>query len=408
MKINFYLKPYLLFWSVTASSLAETRLLGSWQEYWVSARAANGGADPKNYSGDAKSTSGIPGQRSLIVSSEAFEGLGHTLSYASVQQRAGTIVNGIAAVGTATGTGRGIYPSSRAFASTVIDFEITGNQLEPMTVSYNLSGQSDKFFDNYISLQWSALRRTSIGMENYGSGTMREGQSPLTFAFPPGKYRFTIGPQIWLASYDKSQTIQYDYRVIFQDIITQTGASQSQPFSAANNSIFEALPSARWFSAAIAEKYLFRAEIGTSFEEIMSFPEEFGSNFHIYVNGLKIGEKTDGESFDFKKITGSSVVSFEIRNVKPQISGQAQASFPIMLRFSQDIGSFSMMPILAPFTRIEPLPNGAISINFSGILQQSNSMLDNSWTDLDPQPASPLVIPKESQLSRSFYRVRTQ
>jgi hypothetical protein len=53
------------------------------------------------------------------------------------------------------------------------------------------------------------------------------------------------------------------------------------------------------------------------------------------------------------------------------------------------------------------LTNGDLEITFTGVLQSSPDLSQGSWQDVEPKPASPLVIPKETLGQRGFFRARS-
>jgi hypothetical protein len=59
--------------------------------------------------------------------------------------------------------------------------------------------------------------------------------------------------------------------------------------------------------------------------------------------------------------------------------------------------------IVEPSISINRQPTGSVEVSFAGVLQESDDLV--TWTDVDPQPASPAPIPTVSD--RKFFRTRS-
>lgn len=59
-----------------------------------------------------------------------------------------------------------------------------------------------------------------------------------------------------------------------------------------------------------------------------------------------------------------------------------------------------------PVIQVLDLPGAGFELHFEGILQSSPEAYAGPWTDLDPQPLSPLVITPNTPDSRRSWRTR--
>ncbi len=128
------------------------------------------------------------------------------------------------------------------------------------------------------------------------------------------------------------------------------GATQENPVlpTLAHGNImhFTNVASGMWFDPPAVSSFVYTAELGTLFAEIMDFPTGFSDSFTVSVAGTLVGEFGPGESVDFVSLFGDGISEFTISGINPLVDAEDPLAFPLQIAFTTPTGSFTMTAVV--------------------------------------------------------------
>lgn len=359
-----------------------------------------------------RGSAAVPGQlnkrsRSLLSSGLPWE----TESFAECQQQTSLIPSGFDVSIKCSTDQHGSTPASIVDTSLCIEIEVTEHETADVIYQrHDLTNNDDAInvgaviaFQEQVEGGWASRGYVSTRGEHQNI--------PLY----PGLYRLMISGVIFDNSYQTiARALDYRCQITFSNYVITPGAFQSHPIlpevvintADRPTNRFTGGRSNAWYDPPVADGFSFTGTNDTTFNKIVALPQGFNTTFHIHVDGEKVGEVAGGESFDFVEKLGHAVAAFQVRNILPFVDPSSPTAFPIMLEFTQEAGSFDMSPLDAAFATVKPLAGGDLQVEFQGMLQRNTGLGESGWLELNPQPPSPLIIPKAQLQQKEFFRVR--
>jgi uncharacterized repeat protein (TIGR03803 family) len=134
--------------------------------------------------------------------------------------------------------------------------------------------------------------------------------------------------------------------------VLEPGSNQNDPILPDNAGgapfIFNNVASDMWFDPPLVPAFMYTAQPGTIFSQILDFPTGFSSPFTVAAAGSTLGQFGPGQSVSFAGFPGGGVSEFTVSGINPLVDTENPRGFPLRIGFTTPTGSFVMTAVPEP------------------------------------------------------------